>query len=277
MVAQTGDYLAWWEVPAAIAIVVIWVWGGARLLHRVLREHLPRRQAGRDRCVRISALAGLAGGVAGAVFLALAYVAGKRVGIAVLWPSIAASGAVFLLISYVILYASLPFGAGRTLGTWLRAFGPPALAMALIGTPVAWAAHQKRLRMLDRRHSVAHLRELHWVLLQHYRLRDPPADLQRLLDDNIVPPERLRCRTETPRKISFFYLPARLLTRETVTTKLLACDYRENLAGNGRAVVFTNGTAKWCSNEEFDKLVEQPDNRVFGVALRQAEKPPQKR
>ena len=152
------------------------------------------------------------------------------------------------------------------------AFAIPLLAVAGGGGPAAWYAYDLRQADLARQHSMACLDHLYKVLTTNYRGVRPPASLTALVTQNIIPPERLRCRRPSNRSVDYFYVSTDLPVKDQPSQKILACDYIENQLGKGRAVLFINGDVRWYSREELPALLALPENQTFAAALSQAEK-----
>ena len=265
--------MAFWHAPFGAAALIAWVWGGGYLLRRAVLAHVSRRQAAANRCYVVAFLSTAAGAVAAIVVLFLVMAIGKKlVGqepvIQVLSPTLAM--AAFALLTYVVVYASFELSAAAVLRTWLRAYAPPLVLTLAVGLPVALYTYHRRHARISRQHSILQLRFIYAAISRHY-LAAPPLNLQRLVDDNVLSMAELRCRTETPREIDFFYLPGPVEPTTKESQRLLACDFADNQGGRGRAVLFVNGATRWCPPEEFRRLLELQQNRPFADALSKAE------
>jgi len=270
VIAQAAAYFRWWHLIVLAAIVSGWLFGGAYLLERAARQRAPRRKATRGRCVLITVIAAACTGVtwlaAMMVFTLLWEFHGKAAYIAIGLISVVPA----LVISYVVLLAGFEFSAKEALRAWLASFGPPAALTVVLGVPTGWITYDLHLTRLARAHSTIRLQELYRAVAQ-YGVGMPPASLERVIRDHTFPPDYLRCRAKTDRQIAYFYLPAPLKPPNSESKRLLACDYVENLDGDGRVVLFTNGQAEWFDSESFQRLVSLKENTIFGAALAEAE------
>jgi hypothetical protein len=261
--------LFWVTTP----IIAIWVGVGGVLLRRGVKALVSRNQGRLGRCLLISSLAGLAGGVAGFAVLFLLGTLGNQYNFRPFVPAALAVPPVFLAVAFTVIYASFEIPAGALVRISGKAFAIPLLAVVVGGSPAAWFSYSIRQADLARKHSVGSLKFLGEVLTTTYtsHKRPPPDDLMVLVTQKIVPPDRLKCRTATGRSLDYFYVPAELPVKYGPSLKILACDFLDNQDGRGRAVLFINGDARWYSRDELPALLGRPENRDFAAALGRAE------
>jgi hypothetical protein len=272
VLAATGNYVQPWLLWVATPVIAIWMGVGGLLLGRGVKPLVSRSQGRLGRCVLVSFLAGLAGGVAAFVALLLLATLGTIYDFKPFVLAIFVVPPVFIAISFTVIYASFEVPARALVRISGVAFAIPLLALVGGGGPAAWYAYDCRQADLARQHSLACLDYLYKVLTTNYRGVRPPASLAALITQNILPPDRLRCRRPSNRDVDYFYVSTDLPVHYQPSMKILACDYIENQFGKGRAVVFTNGDVRWYSRDELPALLALPENHAFAAALSQAEK-----
>ena len=98
-----------------------------------------------------------------------------------------------------------------------------------------------------------------------------PPNLDVLVGLGLVEPSHLLCPSDTGfGPASYFYLPG---SPQDPPERIVACDYQENHRGEGRNVLFANGTVRWAKEAEFQAELAKPHNAEFAEALRAAEGP----
>ena len=100
----------------------------------------------------------------------------------------------------------------------------------------------------------------------------PPASLEELIKQNVVPPTRIGAYRHPSRQIGYFYMPATLERIGEPTRKVLACDWADNQSGNARAVLYINDVVEILSEAKFQELLARSENKAFAAALKEAEK-----
>lgn len=271
MLERAALYFAWWHVPVAVALLGAWVFLGAYLLRRAVGDRVRRTQARLGRCVLVCSLCGLAGAIAAAVLFLLLDAIGSRLDEEAKWYGIPAGAAGFLLITYVVLYASFSLPARAALGVWARGLGLPVLLLAA-STPAWVYSYRRGQHIVAQRHGLVDLRTI-GLTIRAYHLATGrlPQGLPELAAGGHLPSGLLHAFRSSARECDYFYRPARLLDPHTPTQAVLACDYADNHDGRGRVVLFANGETKWYPAHELPALFELPANRGFAAALRQAE------
>jgi hypothetical protein len=273
VLASVLDFLAWWQLPVAAVVLLLWLWAGALLLRRAVTPHVSRRHARPARCFRVSVLAALGTGVTAAAVYLLALTVLQQADAENLWLPGVAAVPFAVLVGCLVVWVSFDLPAGPAFRTWLAAFGPPfALTLALL-VPTGVLSYRVRRSRINRQLCLLNLQRLHRVLYQHY-LRaglPPPTDLPQILEDRFLRPGHLRCPAHDDRPIGYFYHPARVRRLGTPGSKqLFACDLRGNHAG-GRCAVFLNGDSGWFDHAAFQELLALPVNREFAKELATAE------
>jgi hypothetical protein len=273
LLAAIQDYLFLWQLPLGLVLLLAWVGAGGYLLHRAVREPLPRRKGALGRCLVISFLALAAGIAAGGSILLLVVSIDKRVAANLRWLAVALGAVSFLLINFVVLCASFNLPVNGLLRTWVGSYGPAAALAVVIAIPTGWYAHKARQAKAAQEHSLEALRRIHHAILHQYahRLREPPPTLQAMVDEMIIEPRVLRCRNNRGRAVDYFYQPAPVPPDPKGPRRILACDFIDNHNGQGRAVLFTDGAAEWYPTERLPELFDLAENRAFVEALRKAE------
>jgi len=273
LLAAIDDYLFLWQFPPALVLLLAWVGGGGYLLHRAVRDDLARRKGSLGRCLVISFLAFAAGAAGGVSILLLVVSIYRRAGANLPWLAMALGAVIFLAINFVVLCASFELAVGRLLRTWLTSYGPAAALTVVIGAPTGWYARKARVAKAAQQHSLEALRRIHQGIIHNYinQLREPPATLQDLVDDEVVEARVLRCRNNKGRAVDYFYRPVPIPRASAGSLRILACDFTDNHDGGGRAVLFTDGSAEWYPPERLPEVFDLPENHAFVEALRKAE------
>ncbi len=99
----------------------------------------------------------------------------------------------------------------------------------------------------------------------------PPPDLDVLVDEGMLPREALTCPVaDSGRTCDYFYLhPKEGILAPDGT--MIACDLKDNHAGEGRNVCYSDGNGEWLSEDKFQRKLNLPENAKFAAALRAAE------
>jgi hypothetical protein len=273
LLAAAGDFVHGWMFWVAAPILAVWVGMGGVLLRRGVKAHVSRSQGRLTRCLVVSLLAGLGSAVAAIIVLVMLATLGKEFHFNPIVPAAFAVPVVFIAIGFTVLYAAFELPALALLRISGVAFAIPLLVAAGGGGPASWYAYNDRQADLARQHSKTALEELYRVLTMNYRGIRPPKSLTTLVTQNIVPPDRLKCRRRSTRAVDYFYVSTDLpVAIDKPSQKILACDYIENQDGEGRTVLFINGLVRWYSRNDLPGLLALPENRDFAAALSQAEK-----
>jgi hypothetical protein len=272
LLAEAGDFLSIWQLPIILVLAGVWIVWGGYLMRRAALASVGRREAELGRCVVIALLAGLGGAISGAIAVALAWQAAQALVIQTIWLALPAATVVFCLVSFLTVFASFQMPA-RDLGKiWLKSFGPPLLVAALTSAPAIWVAYGAHQSKLAKNKSIGALQYIDEKIRERYNLARPPASLEELIKQNVVPPTRLGAYNHPARQIGYFYMPATLVRIGEPTKAILACDWADNQRGSDRAVLYVNGNLEIAGPKTFQDLLARDENKAFAAALKQAEK-----
>lgn len=271
LLAEAGDFLSIWQLPIILALAGVWIVWGGYLMRRAVRAIVPRRESGFNRCVVIALLAGLGGAISGAIAVALAWQVAQSLIIQSIWLAVPVAAVVFCLVSFLTVFASFQLPAGGLGKVWLKSFGPPLLVAAITAAPTVWVAYGAHESKLANYRSIGTLQYIHNAITGRYVPARPPASLEELVKQNIVPPERLAAYRHPSRQIGYFYMPATLVRIGEPTKKLLACDWADNQSGDDRAVLYVNGYVEIAGSGKFQELLARDENKAFAEALKEAE------
>lgn len=285
MLASARDYLFMWQLPLLLVFLGGWVFGGGWLLHRTVQRLAGGdRKATLPRCVVAVLLAGLGGAFGGAVLFGLINKIGAVTDAELLIPGLVIGALVALVLGYLVIYAMFSMSAKRT----LKVAAVPMVGVVLLAGVVAAAAGVPawyiRQGQIARDSAEQRLRYIHAAVRNYQldraaggRLGPMPPSLDVLVQERIVDAKILKSPGLPDRDKAFFYHPPAELTFGEADSKLLACEVASH--DGGRAVLLirpapgddTRGEARWLSDEEFEQLLQEPQNREFAEALRAAE------
>jgi hypothetical protein len=271
ILAEVGDFLSIWQLPVILVLAGVWIIWGGYLMRRAVRDHVGRREAELNRCVVIALLAGLGGAVSAFLVFGIERVwrLGERLEIQALWLVLPAAAVVFCLVSFLTVFASFQLPGGSLGKVWLKSFGPPLLVAAVAAVPTVWVANGAHQNILAKNRSVTGLQLIYKEIAARYAPARPPASIEDLTKQNVVPPRAYR---HPSRSIGFFYMPAPMQPISEPTSRLLACDWADNQSGNLRAVLYVNGVVDMAGAGKFQELLARDENKAFAAALKEAEK-----
>jgi hypothetical protein len=267
--------VAIWQLPIVLVLVGVWIVWGGYLMRGAVLAHVGRREAELNRCVVIALLAGLGGAIGGSIAVALAWQVAQALTMQTIWLALPTAAVVFCLVSFLTVFASFQLPGGSLAKVWLKSFGPPLLVAAIAAVPTIWVAYGTHEEKLANNRSIVGLQFIYKEIASRYAPARPPASLEDLMKQNVVPPRAYR---HPSREIGYFYMPSPLQRIGEPTSKLLACDWVDNQSGNIRIVLYVNGVIDLAAAEKFQELLARDENKAFAVALKEAEKklPPDK-
>ena len=273
LLAEIGDFLSIWQLPVVLVLAVAWIIWGGYLMRRAVRAHVGRREAELNRCLLISLLAGLGGAICALipVLIALAWRLADTFEFSKLWLALPVA-AVFFLVNFLTVFASFQLPAGSLVKIWLKSFGPPLVVAVVALVPTIWFANTAHQTKVANNKSIGALQFIDNAIRVRYAPARPPASLEELIKQNVVPPTSLRAYRHPSREIGYFYAPATLVRIGEPTQKLLACDWADNQSGDARAALYINGYVEVVSPGKFQELLARSENKAFAAALKEAEK-----
>jgi len=263
--------MATWQLPILLAMGVVWIVLGGYLLRRNLRQRVARREGVLNRCLVISLLAGMGGGLGGVAAGLIGAVIAKELVIKAIWLTLPTAAAAFCGLSFLTLFASFHLSVRASGEAWLKSFGPPLILMAAVAIPGVWVANARRQNELAQIQSVNCLQSIYAGIAQRYLSDRPPAKLSELVEGNVIAPQYLRARKHPRREVGYFYHPNSLVLENQPTRKLLVCDWADNLDGTTRTVVYANGKIEVLGEYRFQETVNLAENKAFAAALKEAE------
>ena len=274
LLAEIGDFLSIWQLPVVLVLAVVWIIWGGYLMRRAVRAHVGRREAELNRCLLISFLAGLSGAICALipVGIMLAWRLAENLGIQTIWLALPAATVVFFLVNFLTVFASFQLPAGSLGKIWLKSFGPPLMVAVVALVPTIWIANSAHEEKLANNRSIGTLQFIDNAIRVRYAPTRPPASLEEMIKQNVVPPTSLRAYRHPSRQIGYFYMPATLVRIGEPTQKLLACDWADNQSGDARAALYINGYVEVVSPGKFQELLARGENKAFAAALKEAEK-----
>ena len=274
MLAAIKDFLHIWQLPLLLFMLLAWFWlGGLLLLRSLTKRQYPKRIRLGD-CVLVMLLVALAAGMVG--LGALFFIRSLCTTLDLPKINIAIFAAPVLpvttfIAAWLVIYAMLDLSLGAALKTAFKpllvllliegalAAGGGLPAIAINRTNVAKDSCDRNLNHLD-------------VAFRRYfsDFSVPAPDTQVLVDRNITKANRLECPAALDRKDDYFYYPTDIVSPETLTKKLLLCDFAGNHPG-GRNALRVNGEIEWLDKDAFQERLQLPENAEFAKALAEAE------
>jgi hypothetical protein len=274
LLAEIGDFLSIWQLPIVLVLAGVWIIWGGYLMRRAVRAHVGRREAELNRCLLIALLAGLGGAICSLIpiGIAMAWRLAETLGIQTIWVALPAATVVFFLVNFLTVFASFQLPAGSLGKIWLKSFGPPLVVAVVTLVPTIWVANTAHQTKVANNKSIGALQFIDNAIRVRYAPARPPASLEELIKQNVVPPTSFRAYRHPSREIGYFYMPATMQPISEPTSRLLACDWADNQSGNLRAVLYVNGVVDMAGAGKFQELLARSENKAFAAALKEAEK-----
>ena len=274
LLAEIGDFLSIWQLPIVLVLAGVWIIWGGYLMRRAVRAHVGRREAELNRCLLIALLAGLGGAICSLIpiGIAMAWRLAETLGIQTIWVALPAATVVFFLVNFLTVFASFQLPAGSLGKIWLKSFGPPLMVAVVALVPTIWVANTAHQTKVANNKSIGALQFIDNAIRVRYAPARPPASLEELIKQNVVPPTSFRAYRHPSREIGYFYMPATMQPISEPTSRLLACDWADNQSGNLRAVLYVNGVVDMAGAGKFQELLARSENKAFAAALKEAEK-----
>ena len=274
VLAGIRDLVQWWHVPIGVLMAVIWLALGCSLLLKALSKSQYPKRIDMGRCFVIMLVTGVAvTAIDAAVFKLLVRI---REVFELSSASSAVTGAIILpiltvLVAWLVIYAMIEYSMGKAFKV---AIVPLLVITVLEGALTAGAAvpavYLNRAK-IGQKNCWRNFFYLENSMRRYFLRTGVPAEkLEDLIETNLLTPSRLVCPSNPSSKSGYFYLPADIQPGESVTKKLILCDFSDNHRG-GRNGMFVNGMFSWKSNKDFSDLLELPENKDFAKALRNAE------
>jgi len=267
-----------WQLPLALAVLALWLGGGTFLLRRAVRNVASRRLASTGRCFAVTGLGCLLALLAAAAgfFLVRALGAQWDTSLVVL-PALTA-GAAFYTMGFFVPFATYRFTARQTFRVFLVAFVLPSLPVLAAAVPAGVVSYHFGQQEFRRLMCLQHLHGIYTAMWRSY-LGHPPPSLQRVVQNNVLRQEETECPAAPDGQAAYFYLPTSVLVPRAeartdaakeaarrAARRLLACD-RGCWHGGRRNIVFANGDFRSVTEEEFRKVLADPENAEFASAL----------
>ena len=274
LLAEIGDFLSIWQLPIVLVLAGVWIIWGGYLMRRAVRAHVGRREAELNRCLLIALLAGLGGAICSLIpiGIAMAWRLAETLGIQTIWVALPAATVVFFLVNFLTVFASFQLSAGSLGKIWLKSFGPPLVVAVVTLVPTIWVANTAHQTKVANNKSIGALQFIDNAIRVRYAPTRPPASLEEMIKQNVVPPTSFRAYRHPSREIGYFYMPATMQPISEPTSRLLACDWADNQSGNLRAVLYVNGVVDMAGAGKFQELLARSENKAFAAALKEAEK-----
>lgn len=273
MLAAIRDYLYAWQFIHLVILAGGWLGLGSWMLQRALAKHGGPRRARMGRCVGITLLAGLAGGLTGMAIFHVVQSLGGCLNMSMRLPAALAGAIVALVTAWLVIYAMLETTVKQTLRIAAPSLVVLVALIAVLGGDAAIRTrteHRREIRKAICRENMTYI--YHALLTYQSNTGDPIGNLESLAKEKLLKMGRLACPGRPANKIGYFYLPGRIVPAAIDTHRILVCDLRGNHPG-GRNVMLANSRIMWESTAEFQLLLGEDENKEFAAALKKAEGP----
>ncbi|MFP4106750.1 MAG: hypothetical protein ACLFVU_11755 [Phycisphaerae bacterium] len=277
MLAALSDWLRFWHVPVILIYAAAWILLGGYVLAKSMNAHEQRRRPRTGKGMLVAFLSLLAGLVGAGMFFLLVRSIGNATDTSVLIPSVIAAVGGLFLFSLLVVYGMYDLSLFRSLRASMLYIVAVLALTAVVGVGAGIPTYSGFQQDLGRQRCRGMMTELRNVLLAYQESQLPvtPVDSLETLQTRLeLEEERLRCpRAEGPQAV-YFYHPNLINMGEDVAPgderRLIASDRTPaNHGGAGRTVVLGNGDVRWYDEQQFQQLLQEPQNQDFAEALRQ--------
>jgi len=276
MLASAREYLHIWQLPIFLVFAAGWIFGGGWLLHRAFRKCGYEKRLSVRKCFVCSLLAGGAGGASAMIVFFLFRAIGTAAHVKLTAVGVILAAAVMAVIAVLVLYAMFEMPMRRMVAT---AAVPVAAVMVLAAALAAAAglpAYRIRKRQIQRGRQISlSLRNLarinQAIRLYQSAFRTPPDSLTRLVEKGYIDADVLRPPGSDDQSTRYFYLPAPPMPAGQETRKIQACTSVLTGGGVPRVVLLANGNCSVYDEQNFQLLLDLPENAAFAAGLRAAE------
>ena len=277
------NYLYIWQLPLLLVFFIAWIFGGGYLLRWSIRRRELQLKSDLGHCTLAITLAGIAGGISGAIIFLLFNAIGKAAGagVSMIIVGLIFGAAATVVIAYLVIYAMFATSARNTLLICIPPIGGILLLALVVLLAGALPARYMFLRKLDRDRSLGVMQRLAYALTDYQRESQRtspssvtvhlPEQLEALVEDGRVTPRFVR--PDGPDKPPrFFYLRPASGVLPKDTQALVACEMKPH--SGGRAVLVghpeANCESQWRDDQDFRRLLDLPQNKAFAEAFRAA-------
>lgn len=274
MLAAIRDFLFIWQLPLLVFMLLAWFWLGSVLLLQSLAKRQYPKRVGLGDGVLVMLLAAMAAGMLG--LGALFFIRSlcntldlPKIAIAIIAAPVLPMTT--FIAAWLVVYAMLELSLGAAIKVALKPIAVLLLiegALAVGGGLPALAMHRTTQARNNCGRQINHLDVAFRTYFNDFSV--PAPDTQILIDRNITKAEKLECPAAPDREGDYFYYPTETISPDTLTKKLLLCDF----AGNhprGRNVLRINGEIEWLNKNAFQERLQLPENTEFAKALAEAE------
>jgi prepilin-type processing-associated H-X9-DG protein len=244
-IAAFSDYFVWWQLPLLAVFTVIWFFGGGTMLWVGGRFAAKCPEATFGRSLGVWILASLGG-------------------LLVCWIPFGPLFAMWLIIMW-----RFHTSFGKAILAWLPTLGAAVFYVPVLMTlllPTLGRARELTKMTMCGTHVSVMGKAL--ALYEADNNDVMPQSLDVLVTRGLLTREVFACPSDDKESASsYFYLPAK---PSSPADRIIVCD----LVGNhrdGRNVLFADGRVKLVKEDDFQRLLRQPENGEFVLALSKAE------
>jgi hypothetical protein len=284
-VSKILEHTGWEHLLLVLAFAAWWLMGAGWLLQRSLRRKAGVKRQALAPCVLAIFLALAAAGVIGL----LAYTLVSKVGesaedqLGYRLPGAVVAAVLAIPTAILVLYAAFQLPLGRLLRVCWPALGSVILAGAVLGGAFLITAKARRDVRLASDRSVTHLMKIYEAVQAYEDAFDkqPPPNLPVLTEeltikgkpDTLLQKGWLPCPFLGEAAVGYFYCPpaSTNLSPEKAAKTLLACEWTHSHSARYRAMLFANGDARANLDQEFQAMLNLPENAEFAKLFRAAD------
>jgi len=182
-------------------------------------------------------------------------------------------GVILALVGVILGIVAL----GRSCGCGLKGLAIAGIvigSVTMIVQPVLLVpAIQRAVELANRAACAANLNSLGKAVAIH-RAEDRnarfPKNTEVLIERGLITEDAFKCPSvEHGGRSYFYYFPAKEPDNWSGKA-LMACDLKDNHGGEGRAVAYISGAARFMKEAEFQELLALPENADFARAMKDA-------
>ncbi len=266
MLASIRDYMFWWQIPLLFIFVTGWIFGGGYLLKRAcLKRDYDERKISSRRAYLIMAASGVTAAFTGLVIFFLFWTIGTALGLKILYITTFLTAIASISAAYLIFYVMLELPAKDVLKVSLQPLAAVYILGAIIAAIAAWPASTIRMTNLKKNLCTMPVHDISVALITYEsKFGRPAPSLETLIEKGILDAGKLKLELLPNSDSGYIYAPASFRGEPNPQRIVLASKKVPDL--DGRIVLFATREVRWCSEEEFQKLLRVSENRNISEA-----------
>jgi hypothetical protein len=275
LLAATGDYIKWFQLPIFAIFVFGWLVIGGYLFQRQLSTVLQSRRIRFSEGLMLSLLSGSFGAFAGgAAFYAGVKLLGTEHMASALAVGLLLAVASFVVVAFLFVFVSKNQSFSKTIQISVLPIGATLVIGLLCGAAAfvpAYFMRQHEIEVLQLQiKTQQHMQTIYQALSKSPL--NPPARLEELLAEEMITPEVLQSPANPSRAIGFIYHPAPLQSpTEENPARIILADYKDAYGEPIRMILYNTGETRSVPEAMFQGYLQDPDQAEFAKAVQQAE------